>query len=376
MRKTKRDADAAATSPSPFAKLGKWAGGITAVLSLVFGLQQFTQMVSETRERKRSTDELYKVGKLQQSASDYTAAWVSFEQGLKAAEPGGQLAKLTGQLGEEREQFRTAQEDLAMEWVRNLRVNVTTGETFSDAIAPLSPVLTRGISATTGERKADLLAHFGWANFLRFRDGKDDLNPEPQYRQALEADSSNPYAHAYLAHWLLWTKKSAALPEARSHFAAALRSERARSYVRARQVAAFVNLNDDGEPDLLRTAFDMRRNNETLDDRTQGKIQSMYVSLCRVIWRGYDYEGRSGPIRSALPASDHLANVQTYFVGEDEDLSRDACRATLLETFGKQNEALEVWTAVHPEKHDSAIWQTYGVAAIKRLKVSRADARS
>ena len=74
----------------------KWVGGITAILSLLFGLQQTIQLVSNLRERQRHIAELYKVGKLQQSTADYKGAWASFEQALKTAEAGEQLPKLTG----------------------------------------------------------------------------------------------------------------------------------------------------------------------------------------------------------------------------------------------------------------------------------------
>ncbi len=318
----------------PFAKMLKWAGAITAILSLVFGLQKFTQMISDTRERERSSNELYQVGKLQQSSADYRAAFATFAEGLKTAEPGGQLAKLTGRLAQEQRKFREAQEDLAMEWLRNLRVTASSGERFTDAVDPLAPILTRGIASASNARRADLLAHFGWANFLRGRDGQSELNPEPQYRQALAADQSNPYAHAYLAHWLLWNQRAAALPEARVHFAAALSSTRARSEVRDKQLAAYLNLRDAGEPDFMRAVTEMRKHNEPIDERSQRALRNTYESLCGIIARGYDYEKRGDVLRSALSAADHIANVQMLFVVGDAAqpaaLSRDACRATLL----------------------------------------------
>ena len=94
----------------------KWVGGINAILSLLFGLHQMTQLVSNLRERQRHIAELYKVGKLQQGVADYEGVWTGFEQALKTAEAGGQLAKLTGQLGEERRELRQAQLE-ALEWI-------------------------------------------------------------------------------------------------------------------------------------------------------------------------------------------------------------------------------------------------------------------
>src|SRR5207249_4002363 len=122
----------------------KWVGGITAILSLLFGLHQMTQLVSNLRERQRHIAELYKVGKLQQGAADYEGARASFEQALKTAEEGEQLPKLTGQLGEERRELRKAQEDLAMEWLENVYVRLSEGQTFSNIVDKLVPILSRG----------------------------------------------------------------------------------------------------------------------------------------------------------------------------------------------------------------------------------------
>jgi hypothetical protein len=167
-----------------FSRLMKWVGGVAAILSLIFALHQATQLVSDVREQRRQITELYNVGKLQHSAADYEGAWTSFERALKTAEAGGKLAKLTGQLSKETIALREAQEDLAMEWLEN--VSASRGQTFSDIVDKLVPVLSRGLARSSGARKADILAHLGWANFLRWRDGNRQLNPELQYREALD----------------------------------------------------------------------------------------------------------------------------------------------------------------------------------------------
>ncbi|HET9440271.1 MAG TPA: hypothetical protein VFO52_08870 [Longimicrobiales bacterium] len=351
----------------PFGKVLKWAGGITALLSLVFGLQQLTQMVSDTRERKRNTDELYRVGKLQQSASDYPAAWATFETALQGAEPGGQLAKLTGQLDGERVRLRAAQEDLAMQWLENLRIK--EGENFTDAVAPLAAIITRGITTATDTRKADLLAHFGWANFLRHRDGQHDLTPEPQYREALAIDSLNPYARAYLAHWKLWSDHQEAWPEARAHFEAALRSGRARTDVRRMQLAAIGNLGD-GEIERLRVLADMVKNKEPVDGRTISRAYGDYWSVCHRHWNGMGFDlERFEAVRKAIPLADHIAIFQTLFTDFDRWRSRerDACLALLLEKSGQRQEALQIWTKLRAAEADDSVWVRYGNTASKRL---------
>lgn len=353
------------------ATLLKWVGGVTAILSLVFALHQLTQLVSDVRERRRTTDELYKVGKVQQAAADYAVAWVSFDQGLKAAEPGGQLAKLTGQLDGAQRQLREAQEDLAMEWLENVSVSTSRGETFSDVVAKLVPVLHRGIATSNGPRKADLLAHVGWADFLRWRDGRRELNPEPQYRQALEIDPGNPYAHAYWGHWKLWTRREASLVDAREHFRAALASGRVRAHVRKMQLAAIGNLGRDGDEELFRLVNDMRKSNETIDAGTSSRVYGIYSSAC--LPRNQD---RLAQLFAVVPAAEHLATFRALFSGGDFDTGkareRDACLAVLLETAGQRDEARRLWVTLSqgfsPADRE---WRDRADAAIKRLSPPR-----
>ncbi len=345
----------------------KWVGGATAILSLIFGLYQLTQLVSDVRERQRSTAELYKVGKQQQAAADYPAAWASFEQGLKAAEPGGKLAKLTGQLGKERGQLREAQEDLAMQWLQNVRVSVARGETFSRVVDTLSPALHRGVASSQGPRKADLLAHLGWADFLRWRDGRRELNPEQQYRQALAIDPANPYAHVYWGHWQLWTQRTAALPEAREHFAAALAAGRARDHVRQVQLSAIGNLGQSGDAEFLRLVNDMRRHGERIDARTRGNAYAIYWSAC-----ASSAQDRFAQILAAGPMADHEATFRALFHGDDFDQAkarqRDACLATLQEAAGQRDDARQAWITLRqgfsPADRE---WRDRADAALKRL---------
>jgi tetratricopeptide (TPR) repeat protein len=302
----------------------KWVGGVSAVLSLLFALQQFVSMISDMGERQRLFAELHKIARQQQAAADYEGAWASYEKALEIAQGGGQLAKLTGQLGEERRVLREAQEDLAMEWLEHVRV--PEGRTFSDIIDKLVAVMHRGAVAAGGARKADLLAHLGWADFLRWRDGNRALSPERRYREALAIDAANPYAHAYWGHWMLWRRES--VEEAQRHFSAALASGRARSLVRTIQLAALNNLTSEGEPAFVAAVSEMRKHDEPIDARTRQHVKSIYYFACGTRRDA----GRLARLQAAVPVAEQLATLDALFSDTgSRDPGLDACRAALQE---------------------------------------------
>lgn len=302
----------------------KWIGGVSALLSLLFALQQLTSMFSDVGERQRQTAELYKIARQQQASADYEGAWASYDKALEIAQAGGQLAKLTGRLGEERRVLREAQEDLAMDWLDNIRV--PQGRTFSDIVEKLVAVIHRGAVAANGARKADLVAHLGWADFLRSRDGKPALDAERRYREALAIDAANPYAHAYLGHWMLWRREST--EEAERHFAAALAAGRARQLVRTLQLAALRDLTPEGNAAFLAAVSDMRKHGEPIDARTRQHVKSIYYFSCGTRRDA----GRLASLHAAVPASEQLATLDALFSdAESGSPGLDACRTALRE---------------------------------------------
>src|SRR5439155_4200761 len=106
-------------------------------------------------------------------------------------------------LGPDRANVRSAREALAMHW---LETRLGPDERRFDATAILS-VLERAASKTEGQRKADLLAHAGWAEFLRSDDGVWLRQSQEYYREALQIDPQNAYAHAMQGYWVLWTAR-------------------------------------------------------------------------------------------------------------------------------------------------------------------------
>ncbi|MGH7470130.1 MAG: hypothetical protein ACRENP_19465 [Longimicrobiales bacterium] len=348
-----------------------WITGITAVLTLGFGLNQALQITSDTRERQRQIAEFQTVATQQRATGDFAAAWTSLEQALKVAETGGRLAKLFGQLSDERLAIRAAQEDLAMERLRNAQL---LGQSWAMFVEQPAVILNRGVASASGARKADLLAHLGWATFLRSRDPASmDLDPVPLYQQAVQHDSVNPYAHAHWGHWLLWHKDTR--EEANQHFAAAASSGRALPYVRSMQLAAVKNLGSEGEAELLRVVDAMRQNNEVIDTQTRVDLYTRYSFAC-----GLRHDSkRMAEFLAAVPAEAQLSTFRSLYYGEYEArldewkrMGRDACLGTLLEAAGQRDEALKVWQALRQNQRA----QSNGMSARALVAIQRLSQRS
>lgn len=341
----------------------KWIGAAGAVISLVLGLNQVTRVFSEAGERQRHVAELRAVAEQQRKSADYAAAWATFNEATKAAEQGSYLVNITGRLDQVRLDLRTAQEDLAMAWLRD--VSVPSGSTFSTVVDPLVTVVTRGVVGSTGTRKADLLGHLGWAYFLKSRDGSATASPEEPYRQALQIDAANPFAHAHWGHWIMWRHGSFA--EASQHFAAAVASGRERPYVRRLQIAAMrLFVTAETRRGLLETVNEMRKNNEPIDAATRRAVFSIYYSAL-------NSEESLQRVLTELPPLDHIATIRALFFDADFDPARaplrDAMIALLQEAAGAPGDALATWRTVQVavSRDGDRRVATRAAAAIARL---------
>jgi tetratricopeptide (TPR) repeat protein len=297
---------------------------VTALLALLILLQQASSVFAEIRNRQRQVDELQAVADQQQRAGQFQQAWASLDQAAATAAKSSYLATLASRPEIERQAVRTAQENLAMAWLE--RASASGGARFSEAVDPLLPVVASGAANATGRRKADLLAHLGWAHFLKSRDGgADPIDPEALYRQALAVDPSNPYAHVHWGHWLAWQRRS--IDEATAQFAAALASGRARPYVRSLQLAA-LQLASTGtsQAAYLAAVADMVRNQEPVPPAVRTVVYGLYSRVC-------DDDARLARLLAAVPAATHIAVIRALFFDVDFDSTRepqrDACLARL-----------------------------------------------
>jgi hypothetical protein len=201
---------------------------------------------------------------------------------------------------------RRTEEDVAMEFIRSVRVEVGKS-TFGEAIKPAVAVVDAALPMSSGERRGDLLAHSGWATFLMRRDGNSKLDPTEWYRDALAVDPDNPYANAMLAHWILLSEDD--VPRAVTLFETALGAGRAVEAVRTLQWAGYVNTQTPAaDVERVRLANDMRRRSERING---AQAQSLWPLYAFSIAAGRAEERQR--LLNAIPPDDHLSTLQWAF---------------------------------------------------------------
>jgi hypothetical protein len=268
------------------------------------------------------------------------------------------------------ETVRRTQDDVAMEWIRNVRVEGDTSS-FGEAIKPALAVVDASLPAATGAHRADLLAHSGWASFLMWRDGNRKLDPAEWYREALTLDPQNPFANAMLAHWTLFRDDDVAT--AAALFDTAVEAGRALDAVRTLQWAAYGNSSTpEAHAERVRLADAMRRGGEKLN-----------MSQAQALWNPYYFATLGGRERerqlllNALPPDDHISTLAWAF---DEYAAKDESRRLAIRYYtallharaGRVNQAvnelrmLDQELAPNPGSLRDAVQ-----LAIKRLQAGR-----
>jgi hypothetical protein len=210
------------------------------------------------------------------------------------------------QLDPEAADARIILEDVAMQWLREAQGDEGT-QTFGEVLKPALAVVDRALPGSSGSRRADLLAHQGWATFLLWRDGDRSLRPQDRYRDALAIDAGNPYANAMLAHWTLWAGDD--VDEAARLFGAAVRGNRAVDAVRTLQWAAYQNDSSvRAQVETIRLADAMRRAKEALTPRQSQTMWGIYYFALPA----HRDAMRLQLLRAVAP-DDHLATLRWAF---------------------------------------------------------------
>ncbi len=270
----------------------------------------------ERRQQNAEVAALVDRSRSQIEAGNYADAWKLLEQ-ANAVAPASRAV------------FE-AQEQLAMKLLRGAGLSYSSGsrDSYEDLVKRTRPVLARGSSDATSERLANLLAHMGWADYLRGgRAGSGGLDPVKQYRSALEAHPANVYAHAMWGFELLRERGSSeALAEARRHFSAALETGREREYLRYLEVSALLQTytnvwieNPERQREVIRVVNAMRTGKET---RPKGWGPGSFKGKVWAIYHfGFVAEDERASLLAALPPADHLATFRWLF--PEDDLATD-----------------------------------------------------
>lgn len=314
-----------ASESGRFAAFMKWVGIAAALLSFATALYELVRSEGDLRERHRVVAEQLAAGHTQQLAGDYAAAWDSLQKAASTAAEDGLAAKLLGGLSQERKAIRDAQEDLAMEWLRN--AHSSAEHPFSETADKVNDVLISGANESAGSRKADLLAHLGWGYFLKGRSGATGVQPEVPYREAVAADATNPYANVFWGHWILWNHGP--LSDASTRFAAALTTTRARADVRRYQLAALANVHsDEADAAWLRVVDDMNKASEPIDSATQRALYDRYAFAL-------NNESLLRRLLAVVPVADQERLQKMLLQSGDLDADRRSVLATVMAKMSK-----------------------------------------
>ncbi|NOT26868.1 MAG: toll/interleukin-1 receptor domain-containing protein [Acidobacteria bacterium] len=281
------------------------------------------QSTAAERAQQQEVDDLVRVADAQRERGQLTDAIATLDRAVT--------------LKADTSRAKSLQEDVAMQWIRELWVE--SGQRFADAMQPALTVLDRSAPFASGERQADLLAHLGWATYLRWRDGQRALDPAATYRKALAVDAGNPYANAMLGHWVLsYAQQPGGLEQARGLFRTAIDSGRATAVVRGLQLSALRNATTvENRLETIRVIDEMRRRNEALRPRDVSDAWSIYFFAL-----GDSDDLTSKALLAVLPPTEHLLTLHWAF---DEYVQGDS-RALQLRYYTARVEAEAGRTAV------------------------------
>jgi tetratricopeptide (TPR) repeat protein len=287
-------------------------------------------------DTRKKISELLEAAKLPTEAGDYAGAW-------KLTEQARELAKQARELQPDLSRVQETQIQLAMRWLRNIRVS--QGQTFTEIVDKLLPCLYLSVAPGKGSQSADSFAHIGWANYLKQKEGIFGLEVEKNYHKAIDLDAENPYAHAMWGHWILRNSDSDRYEEASSHFSAALKSGRDKEFVRSLQLYALENArtHDRLIEEMIRVLDQMRKNQEPLELDRRHDIEGYIYFLHR--------REVLDKIASILTPVDHLATY-VWLIRDlkDDDLRRRFFVARLTEATGDLSKALSLYRSLRAER--------------------------
>jgi hypothetical protein len=155
------------------------------------------------------------------------------------------------------------------------------------------------------------------------------------------------------------------LDEAKAHFAAALKTGKAKEFVRGCQLESMIYKDSPGvRVELIRVINDMRKNGEHLGDSNRGRVHSYYSTTI-----GEDRDLRE--VVSAVPADESWATYRWVSPPDNPPDSQQSrfIQANIDEVSGKRAEALAIYRQLATETKGAPVRLSQRSRdAVKRLE--------
>lgn len=337
----------------------KWVGAISAIIGLITALSGVVGPVKGWWSQGRQSKALLANALRQEELGEYPAAFGTLSEILKNR-PNNEPA-------------RRARLDVAMLWIEDVWMPRHSDEQFEksahDMFTAVTPALQAALGSSKDYRAADVLAHLGWLNLLKWKVDSQQGIIDEHLRNALKIDPDNVFAHAMMGDLILETQGS--LEEAKAHFAAALKTGKMKPFVRSCQLQGMIYNDSPGVPaELIRLANQMRKDGDPLGDGNKGRIRYLFAS-----WD--DSEMRD--VYTALPPDEEWPTfVWLNQAGEhpsDESDFPKYVKAKIDQFNGKTSEALQEFRDLQQELQKEKSTGSLVNAVVKSIKQLEHPAR-
>ena len=329
------------TKGGRFGRLAKFITAAVAALGIVSatigyinnGARFFTQIADYVHGRSEQRA-LIETAEDRLAHHDYEAAWAANAKALmlapRDAAAGAQQARI------------------AMKWLEDVHLSSTAGpKTFSEVADPLKAALLQRLPGTHGRENADIRAHIGWANFLRYRDGHPQSDIAEEFDAAIAEDKDNLYAHVMRGFWIMWNGD---IDKARPDFAIAMKSDVDSAYSDGMIMAALTNkTTDDFQAAAIEYADAIRLAGRNVGDHAKSEML-WYYSMC------LNDAGLLARFSKTLPPSEQIVFLgwlkQSSEASDYHKRAADFFIAHFSEADGKKNEAIRIYTDLVDSSED------------------------
>lgn len=351
--------DKASPKSGRFGRLAKLVTAAVAALGLVSatigyitnGAHFFTQ-VSDYFHGRSEERALIETAEDRLAHHDFEAAWAANGKALM-------LAPRDAAAGAQ-------QTRIAMKWLEDVHLSSAAGpKTFSEVADPLKAALLQRLPGTHGRQNADIRAHIGWANFLRYRDGRPENDIAEEFDAAIAEDKDNLYAHVMRGFWIMWKGD---IEKAQPDFAIAMKSDVDPPYSDGMIMSALTNkTTDDFQAASIEYADAIRLAGRNISDPAKGQLL-WYYSMC------LRDSGLLARFSKTLPPSEQIVFLDWLKQGGEASANTkrvaDYFIAYFSERDGKKDEAIRLYTNLVDSSQDKRNENVAIMAAaeLKRLQ--------